>query len=217
MRDPRIRLLATLILSVASFLSIWGAGFVFLWWLAFSEKRRTFRNRFSSVALFGTVALAALATGLTGGPGLSYFIRLGIVALVALWAYTEWSPGEAVRVSVWLLGCRTGFDIGLVAEMSMQGLNQSGEDLERSRIAMRFKGKSRYGKAILPVASQLLFLQIRRMHDQADLLAIRGYRKGGTLCPEFSTPPRDLVAGSLAIIIGFFAFIPVRDIFILIK
>ncbi len=217
MRDPRIRLLATLVLSVASFVSIWAAVLVFLWWLVFSEKRKTFRNRISVAVLFGTVALAALATGLTGGPGLSYFIRLGVIALVALWVYNEWSPGEAVKVSVWLFGSRAGFDLGLVAEMSMQALNQAGEDLERSRIAMRFKGGNIRGKAILSVASQLLSLQIMRIHNQADLLAIRGYRKGGMLCPEFITPPRDLLAGSLAIIIGFFTFIPVRDIFILIQ
>ena len=99
----------------------------------------------------------------------------------------------------------------------MQALNQAGEDLERSRIAMRFKGGNIRGKEILSVASQLLSLQIIRIHNQADLLAIRGYRKGGMLCPEFITTSRDLLAGSLAIIIGFFTFIPVRDIFILIQ
>ncbi len=217
MRDPRIRLFATLILSVVSFLSVWGACLVFLWWLSFTKRHKTFQNKFSSVVLFGTVALAALATGITGGPWLSYLIRLEVVALVALWAFTEWSPGEAVRVSVWLMGCRIGFDIGLIAEMSMQALNQLGEDLERSRIAMRFKGKSRHWRVTLSIPTQLLFLQIKRMHNQADLLAIRGYRNGGMLCPQFITPLRDLIAGSLAIIIGFFSFIPVRDIFILIK
>jgi len=216
MQDPRIRLLAALVLSFASFLSIWGAILVFLWWVVFSEKRKTFRNRIAATVIFATVAFTAIVTGLTGGPGLSYFIRLGVIALVALWVYNEWSPGEAVKVSVWLFGCRTGFDLGLVAEMSMQALNQAGEDLERSRIALKFKGGRLRGKAILSVASQLLSLQIVRIHNQADLLAIRGYRKGGILCPEFITPPRDLLAGSLAIIIGFFAFIPVRDIFILI-
>jgi len=216
MQDPRIRLLSALVLSVASFLSIWGAILVFLWWLVFSEKRETFRNRIAAAVIFATVALTAIATGLTGGPGLSYFIRLGMIALVALWVYNGWSPGEAVKVSVWLFGCRTGFDLGLVAEMSMQALNQAGEDLERSRIALKFKGGSLRGKAIFSIASQLLSLQIVRIHNQADLLAIRGYRKGGMLCPEFITPPRDLLAGSLALIIGFFAFIPVRDIFILI-
>ena len=217
MQDPRIRLLATLVLSVASFVSIWSAILVFLWWLVFAERRKTFRNGISVVMLFGTVTLAALATELTGGPGLSYFIRLGVVALIALWVYNAWSPGEALKVSVWTFGCGAGFDLGLIAEMSMQALNQAGEDFERSRIALKFKGGSLRGKAILSVASQLLSLQIMRIHHQADLLAIRGYRKGGNLCPEFITPPRDLLAGSLAIIIGLFTFIPVRDIFILIQ
>jgi energy-coupling factor transport system permease protein len=57
--------------------------------------------------------------------------------------------------------------------------------------------------------------QIRRAHDQADLLSVRGYRKGGTLCPQFNPKIPDYVSGIVAICILSIAIFPVRDIFIL--
>jgi len=49
----------------------------------------------------------------------------------------------------------------------------------------------------------------------AELLAVRGYRNGGTCCPRFSTPSFDILAGACAGAVFLVAWIPVSAFFIL--
>jgi hypothetical protein len=63
----------------------------------------------------------------------------------------------------------------------------------------------------------LINQQMERAASQADNLAMRGYRSGGSLCPRFTTAWPDVVAGLSAILLFLFGIFPVRDIFILLQ
>jgi hypothetical protein len=54
-----------------------------------------------------------------------------------------------------------------------------------------------------------------RASDTAELMAVRGYDNGGSLCPTFMHKRSDLVMGIAAIGVVFFAFVPVSEFLIL--
>jgi energy-coupling factor transport system permease protein len=101
--------------------------------------------------------------------------------------------------------------------MSVQGIAVLQEDLFRVNTAHRIKRQRPGIRMIVPAFRMLIHLQLERGAGLADLLAIRGYRSGGRLCPEFTTSGLDMVAGLSAILIFLFAFFPLRDIFILLQ
>ncbi|MDD1718371.1 MAG: hypothetical protein LUO88_04770 [Methanoregulaceae archaeon] len=213
MQDPRIRLVAVTALSVASYASVWGALATMIWWAVFSP-RGIFRSRaLPVVTALAMITVVSIVVALTGGDGASYFIRFTAILLVALYAYASFVPGEILGLSVWLFG-RKGFEPGLTAEFCLQSLRVLGEDLSRSFMAIALKENGSVWKWLVPVTGLLVKRSLVRASEQADLLAIRGYRKGGSMCPAFHPARRDFLAGSLTIFIGLFAFIPVRDIFI---
>lgn len=201
MQDPRIRLGATLLLSVAGFVSVTGAVLTVLWWLLFTKRTTSFRDVRSVALVFMIPALAAVATTLSGGDGLSYLVRISSVILIASWAYSERYPGELLDVSVWFLGRKTGFDIGLVGEMSLSSVEVLVDDVRRIRIALAQKGQHLSPKNLPPVFTSLMVRQFRQARDRACILALRGYRGGGSLCPSFVTPYSDIVAGALCVLI----------------
>ena len=215
MQDPRIRIFVVIILSVAAFVSVSGAFLAFLYWLFFTPRLAVLTKRPSTAIFFLMIVIVSVFTQITGGSGLSYFIRLTVVLLLALYAYYEYRPGEFLAVSVWAFGKRYGFDPGIIAEMSMQSIHDLEFDLSRIRVAIRQKGKKFSFGNLIPVAGMLVLNQIRRAYDQADLLAVRGYSRGGTFCPRFHHQFQDYLSAIIAVIIVIFAFLPVRDIFIL--
>jgi energy-coupling factor transport system permease protein len=99
--------------------------------------------------------------------------------------------------------------------MAMQSLSLIAADLERIRMAEKIKGLHWGLHSLIPAGMILVHGALARAEDSAELLAIRGYRSGGTLCPEFLTKPKDLVAGLFAVGMAFFALIPVSEFFIL--
>lgn len=214
MQDPRIRIFVVVILSVAAFISVAAAMLAFLYWVIFTPRLKVLK-RPATVTFFLMIVVVSVFTQLTGGNGLSYFIRLTVVLLLALYAYYEYRPGEFLAVSVWAFGKRYGFDPGLIAEMSVQSIYDLEYDLSRIRMAITQKGIKFSFHQLIPVGGMIVLNQIRRAGDQADLLAVRGYTKGGTCCPRFHPEGKDYLCGVLAIIILIFAFLPVRDIFIL--
>jgi energy-coupling factor transport system permease protein len=213
MQDPRIRIFVIIVLSVAAFISLAGAALAFLYWICIPGRLRGIR-RPAAVLFLSMIVVVSVITELTTGNGLSYFIRMAVILLLALYAYTAYVPGEFFRVSVWLFG-RRGFDPGLIAEMSMEALNDLEDDSSKIRIALRQKEVPLGISTLVPVIGMFVLNQIRRAHDQADLLTVRGYRKGGTICPEFHPKIPDYVSGIVAICILSIAIFPVRDIFIL--
>ena len=137
MQDPRIRIFVIIVLSVAAFISIAGAALAFLYWICLPGRFRCIK-RPAAILFLSMIIVVSVITEFTTGNGLSYFIRMAVILLLALYAYTAYVPGEFFRVSVWLFGTR-GFDPGLIAEMSMEALNDLEDDSSKIRIALRQK------------------------------------------------------------------------------
>lgn len=214
MQDARLRLVSTIALSVAAYASVLGAIGAALWWLAVSRGRIA-RPR-AVIAFLSLIAIVAVAIEITGGDGLSYGVRMGAILLVAAWAYGQHRSGDLLDVACWALGPRRGFELGLVAEMSLQSITVLGEDFRRIRLAQSLKG-IRGVRAVIPAAAALLAGELRRADEQAKLLAVRGYRNGGSLCPTFvSTRGEQIVAG-FALTLAIASIFAPSDIFILLR
>jgi energy-coupling factor transport system permease protein len=164
------------------------------------------------LALIGFVAILVV---ISGGNGFSYFVRMALVLFIGTWLYAEQKPGDFLSVAVWAFGKRTGFDMGMVGECAMQMAESLSRDLTRIQTAMSLKGQVWGTKNLVPAGLILIHDAMLRASDITELLAARGYRKGGSLCPVFCTSARDPVAGICAICAFFFAFIPVSEFFIL--
>ncbi len=217
MQDPRLRILATVALSVAAFASVAGAVAVLAWWLLFTPRWRALPHPKGFAGVLAMIAASAVLSEFSGGDGLSYLIRMTAILLVAAWAYADRQDGELLDVAVWLLGDRIGFEIGLIAEMGLQNLHVIEQDVVQIRRAMAIKGMHPSIRTIAPLATNIVINQLRRTADQAKLLNVRGYHRGGRICPTFSPGRRDATVAILALIIAIFAYIPVRDVFIVVQ
>jgi energy-coupling factor transport system permease protein len=215
MQDPRIRIAAAAILSISAFISLHGAAFAFFWWLVFTPGVHLVKKIRLVFPLLLMIAFFSLVLELFSGNGLSYFIRMTVIVLIGIWLYREQKSGEFLSISVWLFGDRAGFELGLVSEMGMQSLSLIAADFERIRLAEKIKGMRWGVRSLIPAGMILVHGALARAEDSAELLAIRGYRSGGILCPEFLAKPRDLVAGLFAVCVVFFALIPGSEFFIL--
>lgn len=215
MQDARIRLIALISLSIATFISVPGAVLTLLWLLLTPGNVKQTAKSVSFLVILLFVTIIAIATQLTGNDGVSYLIRTGVIVLLAFSVYREWHPGEYLDLFVWLFGRKAGFDIGLAVEMSIQGLHEASRAFARIRDALSLKGKHPAIRLIPAVGFLLIHTRLIRAREQADLLATRGYRAGGSCCPVFRTTKKDIIRGILAIFILCLSFIPIRDIFIL--
>jgi energy-coupling factor transport system permease protein len=198
MQDPRIRLFCAFLLSLAAFINIAGAAAVFVWWLVFTPRWKSirhFRAVLATVLLFGIVSTVIWLAGSDGG---SYFIRMIAILLVGTWVYTDTHSGDFLTTGTWFLGTRIGFELGMIAEMALEMAGGLFEDFHRIQIASSQKGTTWGIKSILPVGRILICDAFRRAEDTAEILAMRGYRIGGTICMYFSTPPVEIVAGTCA-------------------
>jgi hypothetical protein len=215
MQDPRLRLFSIMFLSCATFLSIQGAVLSFLWMFLYPAGMKGAARSSAFWFLLLLTGIVSVVTILSAGNGISYFIRMSVIFLLAFTVYRGWTPGEFLDLSVWLFGKKTGFDIGLAIEMSLQGLKEASGDWSRMLLALKLKG-TRPGFRAVPILGFLLIqVRLMRARDQADLLVTRGYVAGGNLCPEFRAEKKDIIASILAIVVFILAFVPVRDIFIL--
>ena len=215
MQDPRIRIAAASILSIAAFISLQGAVAAFLWWLVFTPRLMIVKKIRLVFSLIFMIAFFSLVLELFGGNGFSYFCRMTVIILIGMWVFGEQQSGEFLAISVWLFGTRMGFDLGMVAEMGIQSLSSVTADLDRIRIAERIKGRQWGVHSLVPAGLVLVHGALGRADDTAELLAVRGYRSGGSLCPVFNTASIDLVAGICALGVFIFALIPVSEFFIL--
>ncbi|WP_292517589.1 energy-coupling factor transporter transmembrane component T [Methanoculleus sp.] len=215
MQDPRLRLLVTVVLSLAAFASTAGAVAALVWWLLATPRTKVLPRPGVLLSLIAMIAATALVSAWGGGPGLSYFVRMTVVLLLAAWAYAETEEGEMLAVAVWALGNRIGFEIGLIAEMGIGGLAVIRQDIEHVRIAMALKGIRPGIRSIVPLAVTLIVTEIRRSEEIARLLAVRGYTLGGRISPRFRTGSKDVLASLSAVILGFLSCLSLRDVFIL--
>jgi energy-coupling factor transport system permease protein len=217
MQDPRLRLFAVIALSAAAFASVHGAFLAFAWWTCtLSGPVCLWRSRWP-ILVFLPLLVVSFALFVTGGEWASYSLRLAVVLLVATFAYLDQEPGEFLGVCTWLFGRRVGFDCGLAGEIALSALRFLEDELKKARWAFSLKGLGIGLQAIVPLSTCLLYTSLRRASDQVDLLVVRGYSGGGSLCARFRTPFRDIVVTVAAITIAFAAFAPVGEFFILIQ
>lgn len=215
MQDIRLRTGCAVLLSLTAFVSLTGAGAVFLWWLLFARPLmllRTLRRVIPAVAL---TAFFGIVLAYTGGDGLSYTLRMTVIILVGAWICHQYQPGEFISFGTWLFGNGIGFDLGLIADTGMQSLDLLVSDLRRIRQAYAIKTGPLGIRTLVPAGDILIHGVLRRADETAELMAIRGYRYGGSGCPVFRTPPRDIAAMFAAICMGIIAVVPVSEFFIL--
>ncbi|KAF5059541.1 MAG: hypothetical protein PHX88_10195 [Methanoculleus horonobensis] len=216
MQDPRLRLLAVAVLSLAAFASTVGAAAALAWWLLFTPRTRSLPRPAVLLPLIAMVAATALVSAWGGGAGLSYFFRMTVILLLAAWTYAETEDGEVLAVAVWALGNRVGFEVGLVAEMGISGISVLRREIEQVRTAMALKGIRPGVRSIVPLAVTLIVTEIRRADEIARLLVVRGYTIGGRICPRFRADPLDAPAAIMAVIPALLSTLPLRDVFILV-
>jgi energy-coupling factor transport system permease protein len=210
-QDPRLTLLSTLALSLAAFASAWGALLALAWWLLATPRRLPLHRWRSALGLFLLAGATSLLVALSGGDGLSYLFRISVVFLVASWAYGERRGGELLDTGTWALGNRTGFELGLVAEMVVGSLEEFDRDLSMLRLAIRLKAGGRITPgSLVPALGLLVRRELDRAGDLGDLLAVRGYRQGGSLCPGFASGPWEVPQAACAAGIALLALLALR-------
>ncbi len=101
MQDPRIRIAAAAILSIAAFISLQGAAAAFLWWLVFTPGLQLAKRIRLVFSLILMIAFFSLVLEIFGGNGLSYFIRMTVIILIGMWIFSEQKSGEFL--SYWCL------------------------------------------------------------------------------------------------------------------
>lgn len=205
-RDGRIRLFSVAMLSLGAFLSVGGAFLALLWWVAAAWGRFRFPDRHLIFAFGMLILLPATVTELFTGGGLSYGIRMGVILLISFWVYADYRSGEMLDIFVWAGSDRKGFDIGLAAEMAMQGINLARIDIRHIQRAYAIKGQNIGLKTFIPAAISLLLMHIRRSEETAMLLALRGFTGGGTYTPLFQQGKRDDLLALIAVIPLFYSF-----------
>jgi len=215
MQDIRLRTGCSFILSLSAFMSVPGAAGVFLWWLLFSRPRRVLRSTGILIPAVILVIFFGIVLEYTGGSGISYCLRMTVIILVGAWLYSEYRPGEFLHLGTWLLGNRTGFDLGMIAETGMQSLDLMVSDLGKIRQAYEIKTGRMGFATIIPAGSILIHGALRRADETAELMAVRGFRGGGSGCPVFETPLSDIIATVAAVCMGIIALVPVSEFFIL--
>jgi len=208
MQDPRVRFAAAFFLSLAAFLSLWGAAAVFVWWLAFTPRWKAIRHPRAAGAAFLLFAVVAAILSLTGGNGISYLARMTAILLVGAWVYADSRPGDFLAAGTWLLGTRAGFELGMVAGMALSTADGLAADFDRIRISYSQKGLPWGFRAVIPAGRVLVMDALRRAEETAEVLAVRGYRGGGTACTQFRLSPPEIfsLACAAAVLAGVFVF-----------
>ena len=215
MQDVRLRIGTSILLCISAFISIPGAVAAFLWWLAFSgQVFKVVRIRM----LIPVVAMLACFSAIlawTGGDGISYFIRMIVVVLIGFWVYAEQKSGEFLGFGVWLLGERRGFELGMLAGMGLQTLHLLIRDFDHIRVAESLKGSRPGWKTLATAGMVLVSGALMRAEHMAELMAVRGYQDGGSLCPVFITPRNDCLMSLASLCVLIIALFSVSEFFIL--
>ena len=215
MQDIRLRTGCAFLLSLAAFVSIPGAVAVFIWWILFSRPSGHLRSMGMLIPAIILVAFFGIVLEFTGGSGVSYCLRMIVIILVGSWLYNEYRPGEFLQLGTWMLGDRTGFELGMIAETGMQSFDLLISDLGRIRQAYAIKTGRLGFRNFIPAGSILIHGALRRADETAELMATRGFRGGGSGCPVFETPSSDIIAAVAAVCMGLIAVVPVSEFFIL--
>jgi len=215
MQDIRFRLASAVILSAAAFISVQGALAAFACWGVFGTAQVTIQSLKKTAWLIGLILFFGVIIGLTGSDGISYALRMSVLILIGLWVYTEYRPGEFIDIAVWVFGDRAGFDAGMLAEMGIQWFEYLFREFSLIRAAHELKGQPSGISGIVPAGVVLVHRSVVRAGDVAEILAVRGYRSGGSHCPRFSHGIADFSGLIFAIVVLGVALVPVSEFFIL--
>jgi len=215
MQDIRLRIAAALVLTLSAFFSLVGAALVFLWWIACSGKISEIMRMRMILPVAGMLAFFSVVLSLTGGDGVSYFLRMIVIVLIGSWVYAEQKSGEFLHLGVWLFGNRIGFELGMLADMAMQTLHLMIRDFDTIRIAQALKEAGPAWKTLVPGGLVLVTGALSRAEHTAELMAVRGYRCGGSLCPRFFPTRGDIFRCMTALCILLITTMPVSEFFIL--
>jgi len=207
MQDIRIRIGSVILLVCAAFFSMYGAIAALIWWLVFTPRFQSIKRIRPFIALMAVIGLISIILQITNESGISYFVRMMAIILVSSWLATEYQSSEFLNFGVWLFGERVGFELGLLAEMSMQSLISLVNTLVRIQLAFRLKKEPIRLKTIIPAGILVTHIELSRAKENAELLAIRGYRYGGTLKPSFFSNRLDIIAGLCTIPIVLIPFL----------
>ena len=205
MRDPRLRLPATIMLSVVAFTSLAGAMLTFIWWLLACGVHRRFLLPPPVLLIPASVFVlfAALLTGISSGimESVSYACRLLVVLIIASYAYVMQRDGDFLSTAVWAFGNRFGFDLGLVGEMVVSMLDVISDDLRLIRQALSQKQTATKLHVLASIVLTQLVVNLGRGAERADILAIRGYHQGGTYVPVFVRDRTDVILFVLVVLV----------------
>lgn len=215
MQDIRLRTVTAIVLSLAAFISLLGAALALLWWITCSGRVREVLKMRMLLPVAFMLAFFSAILSFTGGDGISYFLRMMVIVLIGSWVYMEQKCGEFLRFGTWVLGDRTGFELGMLADMGMQTLHQMGQDFSTIRTAQAQKGGGPAWKTLVPAGLVLVTGAITRADHTAELMAVRGYRSGGSLCPRFPGARGDLLRCLAALCVLIISLVPVSAFFIL--
>jgi hypothetical protein len=208
MQDVRIRICTSAFLCYAAFLNLYGAAAALLWWVIFTPRLRIINRIHTVLGMLMIIGIVSIILQIVNSSGYSYFARMLVILLIGIWLAADYQPGEFLHFGVWLGGTRLGFEFGLMAEMAMQSAATLLNDLDTLRMALHLKGIPLSIKNIVPVGILLIHKELARAKDNAELLAVRGYNKGGTLKPVFKYEKRDIIAGLAAVLVLVVAILP---------
>lgn len=213
MQDPRIRTGIIIYLSLCAMLSVGAALYVFCWWALAAVRHPDTRTLTGMRWILLFTGCIALLIWWTGGDAISYFTRITAVLFIASFLYHDQKDNDLLDVSVWLAKNRIGFEIGLIAEMTLGTIRLIKADILQIRTAMQMKNQ-RFSLSTVPAVISLeLFTLLYRAMQQGDLLQTRGYIRGGTYIPVFQTTRGDIILALLAVPAAFFLIFPLQDLF----
>lgn len=193
MSDIRLRIVTLTVLSVSVFLYPISAACALLWWLFFSGL--TLREKgYAVLFAFAVSAFPTLILFLSGSAGAVWYgAKIFVLLLLAFWFGKSCSAGEMQSFFVWLLGNRTGFDIGMACEIFLMQTAEIFADAKGYRQALSQKGMRPGVRTLLPFSFGVLISALRRGERFGKVLARRGYAGGGSYTPEFSGEKMDAV------------------------
>jgi len=197
-----------ILLSCAAFACMESALASMLWILVFSERKFRVPSIPAFLGLFIMISIISVVSWNADSGGLSYFVRMVALIFIAVWAYSEIKPGEILDTLVWLLGEKTGFELGLTAEMAMTEIRRIPDDFRMARTATGFKGKKMKAWDYVPVLGNILIITLRRAEEHGKVLAGRGYICGGTHGYKFNTAKKDTFGLFFAFAASFIVFTP---------
>ena len=193
MQDARLRLLSVFLLSAAAFLNVIAALFVILWWTLFTKRKNSIPSRKAFCVFLLLIALVSVLMELRGLLGVSYFTRMTAVLLIANWAYTEIKPSDMLNTMTWLFGQKFGFELGLISAVALFKITVISEDFANIKAAYIIKGSKLKISDYISAAGNILIMSLRDASKQGRILALRGYKNGGSLSPSFKRSKTDLI------------------------